>query len=246
MNPQSQNTVQSGMKKTLILVLGLLVFGLFIALPAVAQQAEEPEHVPTTPAQRAAESDYVVLAQLDVYKYEEKHKIPVRGETWFDVLLSYKAPERADRLLVFEEGVGHHLCYFKDAPLYGELSRFLLFLIKDPESSTGRLRGHPDGCALPVLTDSNNQYVVRWPTEGFPLDEAGEALVQEFEFQGPGSIVNLSAHLGFRIREIAEEQKLEHIPDDRRNRHALYRYTRGIPLSDYRIHIIGPENLRTP
>ena len=226
----------------------LMIAGLLWVVPAAAEDESDNadgEHQLTTPAERAAESDYVVLAQLDAYKYEEKRKFPVSGDTWFDVLLTYKAPRKIHRLTIFEEGLGDDKCYFDHVELFGEMPRFLLFLNDDPDSESGKLRGHPDGCAVAVVATTSNEYVVRWPLDSMRFEdpEAVEALTKEYDFHGPGAFVNLGELVGYRIEEEAARQHLEKV-EDRRGRHAVYRYTRGIPLNVFRTELIGAENLK--
>lgn len=221
---------------------------LLLALPLAAQESlgpadESTEDQPlTTPAQRAAESDYVVLAQLRIYKYETRRDIPVKGSTWFDVLVPYKVPGPVERLKVVEEGFGQGKCYFENVELFDEMPRYLLFLVDNPEGKPGELRGHPDGCALPVVISTDNRYVVRWPIENMRFEGDAEALVQEFEFQGPGAFVDLSDLVGYRRDEEIERLDLVQVEDDR-GRREIYRYTRGIPLSEFRSELIGSENL---
>ena len=223
---------------------------LLLSLPLAAQDASESdesadgdENKPlTTPSQRAAESDYVVLGQLHVYKYDTKREIPVGGHSWFDVLVSYKVPMPVERMKVFEEGFGEDKCYFDSADLFGEMPRYLLFLQDDPDSDAREVRGHDDGCALPVATTTDNQYVVIWPIENMRFEADAAALVEEFEFHGPGSLVDLSDLVSYRREEEIERLHLVPAKDDRRRRE-IYRYTRGIPLSVFRAELIGTENL---
>jgi hypothetical protein len=221
---------------------------LLLALPLAAQEASESSDESaddkplTTPAQRAAESDYVVLAQLHIYKYETRRDIPVEGDTWFDVLVPYKVPMPVERMKVVEEGFGEGKCYFDDVELFNEMPRYLLFLVDNPEGEAGEVRGHPDGCAVPVATTTDNRYVVRWPIENMRFEGDVESLVQEYELHGPGAFVDLSDLVGYRREEEIERLHLVEAEDDR-GRDFIYRYTRGIPLSDFRSELIGAENL---
>lgn len=223
---------------------------LLLALPLAAQDASESDESAdgddnepiTTPSQRTAESDYVVLGQLHVYKYEEKRDTPVSGHSWIDVLVPYKVPMPADRLKIVEEGFGEDKCYFDNAELFGEMPRYLLFLQKDPDGDAHEVRGHPDGCAVPVATTTDNEYVVLWPIEDMRFEADAEALVEEFEFHGPGSLVDLSDLVSYRREEEIERLHLVPVEDDRRRRE-IYRYTRGIPLSVFRSELIGTDNL---
>ncbi len=225
---------------------------LLLALPLAAQESSESAEASaepssgnqplTTPAERAAESDYVVLAQLRIYKYETRRDIPVNGDTWFDVLVPYKVPMPVDTLKVVEEGFGEGKCYFEDVELFGEMPRYLLFLIDNPDGGAGEVRGHPDGCAVPVVATTGNRYAVRWPIENMRFEGDAEALVQEFEFQGPGAFVDLSDLVGYRREEEIDRLHLVKADDDR-GRREIYRYTRGIPLGEFRSKLIGSDNL---
>ncbi|WP_376697507.1 hypothetical protein [Wenzhouxiangella sp. EGI_FJ10305] len=229
------------MKKITAIALMLLALPLAAQEGTESDESEENEPI-TTPSQRAAEADYVVLAQLDIYKYEEKREVPIEGDSWFDVLVPYKVPMPIERLKVVEEGFGEGKCYFEDAELFTEMPRYLLFLVDYEEGDAGEVRGHPDGCALPVVTTTDNQYVVRWPIENMRFEGDVESLVQEFEFQGPGSFIDLSDLVSYRREEEIERLHLVPAKDDRRRRE-IYRYTRGIPLGTFREALIGTDNL---
>ncbi|RFF27672.1 hypothetical protein DZK25_06555 [Wenzhouxiangella sp. 15181] len=224
-----------------------LSFLLLLAAPLAAQESSESDETSesepvTTPSQRAAESDYVALAQLDIYKYEEKREVPVGGASWFDVLVPYKVPAPIERLKVVEEGFGEGKCYFEDVELFTEMPRYLLFLVNYEDGDPGEVRGHPDGCALPIVITTDNQYVVRWPIENMRFEEDVESLVQEFEFQGPGAFIDLSDLVSYRREE--EVERLHLVPaNDDRGRREIYRYTRGIPLGTFRAELIGTDNL---
>lgn len=225
------------------IALSFLLLALSLAAQESSKSDESAENKPlTTPSQRAVESDYVVLAQLSVYKYEKKREVPVSGNSWFDVLVPYKVPMPVERMKVVEEGFGEHKCYFDEAELFGELPRYLLFLVDYEEGDAGEVRGHPDGCALPVVTTKDNQYAVRWPIDNMRFEGDVESLVQEFEFVGPGAFIDLSDLVSYRREEEAERLHLVPVEDDR-GRREIYRYTRGIPLGVFREELIGTENL---
>lgn len=219
---------------------------LLLSLPLAAQEAsesgesagDEEDRPLTTPSERAAESDYVVLAQIDVFDYEERRGVPVSGDTWVDVLVRYKVPRPSDRYKIVEKGHGEQKCYFPEADLWNELPRYLLFLVDKSDGEGREVSGHPDGCAVPVVTTTDNKYVVRWPIKHMRFESDVESLVQEFEFHGPGTVIDLENMLGFEREEAIERMHLEPV-EDRRFR---YRYTRGIPLRDFR-ELLGSENL---
>lgn len=205
---------------------------LILALPALAEDAPD---LPT-PEELAAGSDYIVLARLQAYDYEERRDIPVEGKTWFEVLVPYKVPSPTDTVRVIEEGFGEGKCYFDHIPLYEEMPRFLLFLVED---DNGNLRGHPDGCAIPLLVTTDNHYVVRWPVDTIELPEEAEALVQEFEFHGTAAFVDLGDLTRHRRERRIEKDHLAKVEDGKRGQ---YRYTRGILLEDFR-PFLGAENM---
>lgn len=207
------------------------LIALLLGLSLTAWADEEREL--RTPAELAAESDFVVLGKLEIYEYEKRRHIPVEGKTWFDVLVPYKVPRPTERVLVREEGIGEDKCYFDDVPLWDEMPRYLLFLIRDEE---GDIRGHPDGCAIPVLITTDNQYAVRWPIENLDVDEQAEALVREFEFHGAGAFIDLTEMTSIRRGETIERLYLAETDGKK------HRYTRGILLEDFR-QLLGAENL---
>ncbi|QKK03353.1 MAG: hypothetical protein HND55_12210 [Pseudomonadota bacterium] len=201
------------------------IFHYLALLALLTASAPGPaDETPRPLAKVAAESDWIVLAQLNVFDYEQRRGIPVSGETWFDVLLPYKVPQPAERLKVTEEGFGEGTCYFDEAKLWNELPRYLLFLVEDE----GELRGHPDGCSLPVLITADNRYAVRWPIRQFDLGNEAEALVREFDFQGPGAFVDLDDMTSIQRERRIESDFLAPVDDGR------YRYTRGIEMEDFR------------
>jgi hypothetical protein len=215
-------------------ILFILMLVLLFPLASMAEDEEERERDrPPTPFELAAESDYVVMARLLIYEYEQRRDIPVEGKTWFDVLVPYKVPRPVNRLRVVEEGFGDDKCYFDDIALYEDMPRYLLFLITDDE---GDVRGHPDVCALPILVTTDNRYVVRWPITRVTLDDDVEDLVQEFEFHGTGAFIDLSEMTSLRREDTIEELDLVQIERGK------YRYTRGILLEDFR-QLLGAENL---
>jgi len=243
--PSGAACVKDCMKQTSLTA--LLTFLLLFAGATSAQEPTEPDESAedrplTTPAQRADESDYVVLAQLHIYKYENKRDVPVAGDSWFDVLVSYKVPRPVERIKVVEEGFGERKCYFEDVELFNEMPRYLLFLVDYEQGEAGEVRGHPDGCAVPVVTTTDNRYAVRWPIENLRFDSDVESLVEELEFHGPGAFVDLSDMVGYRREEQIERLDLVPAEDDR-GRREIYRYTRGIPLGVFRKELIGTENL---
>jgi hypothetical protein len=238
LNSDDRRSVEDDMKR--LILIGLLA----LTAPVVAQDAADEDggdDALPTPAELAAESDYVLLAQLDVYEYERRREIPVSGSSWFDVLLPYKVPAPVERVKVAEEGFGEGKCYFDEADLWNEMPRYLLFLVDAEDEDGGNdgvpeVRGHPELCKVPVLATADNQYVVRWPLEGLRFEADVESLIEEFDFRGPAAYIDLTDRMSYEREAEVEEKQLELTEDGR------YRYTRGIPLTEFR-RLLGAENL---
>ncbi|MFU8833472.1 MAG: hypothetical protein ACNA7J_15140 [Wenzhouxiangella sp.] len=212
-----------------LFLIALLVWFL---LPTLALAEDEPPRA-MTPAELAADSDVVVLVQLDRVNYEFRRGFPVKGSAWVKVLVRYKVPEPMDRIRIVEQGFGDDRCYFDEIPMWQEQPRYLMFLNRDEERD---FRGHRDGCKLEVLVTRDNRYAVRWPQDALVLDEAGEQLVRELDFHGAGAFVDVSEMTSIRREDLQEKYYLEDVGDNN------YRYTRGILLEDFR-QLLGEENL---
>ena len=199
-----------------------ILLAFVLLMPLMVAASAEARGLP--PERMAAESDVVVVAQLERTDYEYRRGFPVAGRAWFRVLISYKNPRRVERLIVHEEGIKDIECYFPDDPGAIEQPRYLLFLKRDAEN---RLRGHPAGCALELLVTSDSRYALRWPQESMVLDDEGLKRVQEFEFQGPLSRIDASDETRTAREAMAERNYMRIDGTD------LY-YTRGILLGDFR------------
>lgn len=221
------------MKRYLTLLLFLLPA--FALAEESTPDAEESTPVAMSPAELAADSDLVVLAQLDRVNYEKRRGFPVEGTAWFNVLVRYKVPQPIDRIRLVEEGFGEDRCYFENVPMWLELPRFLLFL----NQAEGRnFEGNRNGCKLEVLVTRDNRYAVRWPQEGLHLTaEEEEQWVRELDFHGPSAYVDVSEMTSIRREDVQERYFLATDDENRR-----YRYTRGILLEDFR-RLLGEENL---
>lgn len=176
------------------------------------------------PERLAAESDLVVLAQLERVDYEYTRGFPVDGRAWFKVLIPYKMPKPMERIIVHETGLKEIECYFPDDPRAMEQPRYLLFL---QEGEDGKLWGHPEGCFLEILVTGSGRYAVRWPQDYLELNEEGRALVQELTFQGPLARIDASDQTRTARAEQAERYHMRIDDTD------LY-YTRGILLGEFR------------
>lgn len=201
---------------------------LFISSSAILVAQDDGGDAPArpTPAELAASSNLIVLAQLRFVEYDTPRESPVEGTARFEVLLPYKVPEPINRLTVYEQGVKEIECYFPDEPAAEEQRRYLLFLVPDPEEDT-RYRGNPRGCALEILTTTDGRYAVRWPQPAVRLDATPEDLVRPMDFTGPGARVYAGNMTSTSIeRRIAE---------DNMAREGDYLvYNRGIYLGDFR------------
>lgn len=188
----------TSMKTIILATLGLLLAG----NPLSAQP--EPHWL----AERASTSDLVMLAQLERIDYEYRRDFPVDGRAWFRPLITYKPIDGAPGLvIVTEKGLHENECYFPRMLPWDEGPRYLLFLVRDAE--TGTVRGHPEGCAIEVLVNSEGRYAARWPQLAFGGehgrgDEALQSRVETMRFQGPRSAIDASDLLAHQRRDRAE------------------------------------------
>ncbi len=186
-----------------------------------------------SPAELAAGSEVVVLAQLDRTNYEKRRGFAVSGSAWARVLVSYKVPHPLDLVQIVEAGLGTDRCYFDDIVLWQEMPRFILFLNAD---ETGRYQGNRATCRLDVLVTADHRYAVRWPQPGLNLVDDELHLVQELEFQGPRATIDASEMTSTRRQDTMSRYYMADESDGR------LRYTRGILLEDFRA-LLGAENL---
>jgi hypothetical protein len=201
---------------------------------ALANEPEEGDSPPDLhPSELASESDLVAVVQVDRTDYERRRGAPVAGTAWLEMLLPYKVPRPIDRVRIVEEGYGEDRCYFDDVPLWAEQPRYIVFL---KAAEKGDFEGHRSGCKLDVLVTADNRYAVRWPQDDLHLDESDEALVQELEFVGPGSAVDVTEMTSIRRDDLQQRYRLEDAGDGQ------YRYTLGIPLEDFRL-LLGADNM---
>ncbi len=183
-------------------------------------------------AQRAAESDIVVLAQLDRINYRYRDHFPVGGNVWLRPLRSWKTDLQGNELLaVHEQGLHDSACYFPQPLPWEERPRYLLFLVQSDDDETV-WRGHPKGCALEVLVTDSHRYAVRWPQAGFGAghgrdDAALQSLARAMTFQGPNSRIDASDLPAHQRRERAESDFMQID-----GTHLIP--TRGIELADLR------------
>ena len=100
-----------------------------------------------------------------------------------------KGGQPGDIIEVYEKGLHENECYFPNPSVFEEGRRYLLFLKSDPDKPE-RFRGLAEGCALDVLVDENNGYVLRYPASGIQLSDALEGLANEVVFGDPYAIEN--------------------------------------------------------
>ena len=212
------------MTKPFIVCLLLLGSSLGISQEQAVEKPSLPE--------LAAESDLVAIAQVTATEYEYTRGFPVSGVATLRILIPYKTPAAFDLIEVAEEGLKETECYFPEVTAWEEGRRFLVFLAHDEGD---RFKGHPRGCALPILVTDSNHYAVRIPQDIVRLGEAGEAAVRELVFTDPAARIYTDELTGTSIEAMIEELHLRKVGDD-------LIYTRGIILTDVR-QLIGPEAL---
>jgi hypothetical protein len=160
-----------------------------------------------------------------------------------------------DVIEVFEKGLHPSECYFETVSVFEEGRRYLVFLKRDPEDNE-RFRGLAQGCALEVLVNESNHYVVRFPADGIALSDDLDALAQPTRFADRYAVVdeedispdwrNEMAQAGFLVEFTPPEPSEGAIrpnwmpePEDP---HRYWLYTHGIDLGALR-RLIGAENL---
>lgn len=163
-------------------------FLLVLSLSLNAQE-HQPSITTTSLAQLAQKADAIVLAQVRDTDYFYRHEYPVGGSAFIKVLISYKLDRPANLIEVYENGLHQNECYFPNRTVFEEGRRYLLFLKHDPEQ-VDRYRGLTEGCALEVLVDSNNRYVLRVPADGIRLSDPLMEAAVELTFSDPYSIEN--------------------------------------------------------
>jgi hypothetical protein len=219
---------------------------------------------PSSLVELARKADFVGLAQVRDTDYLRRREIPVSGSAYLRVLIPYKSPagttasprpgdappEDAEALVeVYEKGLHESECYFPDPGVIEEGRRYLLFLRRDPDDAA-RYRGLPEGCAIDVLVDRENGYVVRVPVTGIRLTAAQSALLGQrtrtMQYSDPYAVVD-DEDLPPVLRDtmLAAGQIAPWTADDRAPDSAdplppppspprQWIYTLGVPLSEFR------------
>jgi hypothetical protein len=221
---------------------------------------------PSSLAELAHKADFVGLAQVRDTDYLRRREIPVSGSAYLQVLIPYKTAKGTAALPrpddapagdanqpvveVYEKGLHASECYFPDPGMFEEGRRYLLFLRRDPDDA-GRYRGLSEGCAIDVLVDRDNSYVVRVPVTGIRLTTAQAALLGQLarpmQFSDPYAVVD-DADLPPALRDTmlaarqiapyapaasAEARDLPQAPPAAATTRS-WLYTQGIRLTDFR------------
>lgn len=216
-------------------MLRILTLALLLCLPtALAQQAKGHAAGPVSLAELAALADLVVLAQTKDTDYLRRRDIPVSGSAYLKALITYKSDGPLDVLEVYDKGLDANECYFPNPTVFEEGRRYLLFLQRDRQDDT-RFRGLPQGCALDVLVNDQNQYVLRYPVDGIKLTDPLGQLAVEMKFSDSYAILQDSELLpSDRDAMLARGDITPHSSGQ-------WMYTRGIPLHHLR-GLMAAEN----
>ena len=217
-------------------MLRIYTLALLLCLPTGhAQPAKENAAGPVSLAELTALADLVVLAQTQDTDYRRRRDIPVSGSAYLKVLIPYKTDGPLDILEVYEKGLHSNECYFPTPTVFEEGRRYLLFLRKDPEDET-RYRGLPQGCALDVLVNDQNRYVLRFPVDGIKLSDRLDELAVGMKFSDSYAVVSDAELLPAAREAMREEGDISpHSPGQ-------WIYTRGVPLGQVRELMSAGEN----
>ena len=183
----------------------------------------------------AAKSDLVAVAQARDTDYFMRREIPVSGSAYLRVLIPYKADPSVDIVEIYDKGLHENECYFPNPTVFEEGRRYLLFLVRDPEDPE-RYRGHPEGCALEVLVDSENRYALRYPVNGIRLSDDMAALATPLSFSDSYALV--------RDEDLSPAERNAMLEAGQIEPHGegTWRYTMGISLGAAR-RLIAPQAL---
>jgi hypothetical protein len=219
---------------------------------------------PSSLVELARKADFVGLAQVRDTDYLRRREIPVSGSAYLRVLIPYQTatnpaasprpddarPEAGEALVeVYEKGLHESECYFPDPGVFEEGRRYLVFLRSDPDDAA-RYRGLAEGCAIEVLVDSDNGYVVRMPVTGIRLTAAQTALLERLarpmQFSDPYAVVDDEDLPPARrdameaAGQIAPRAADDHAPEPADplslppSPPRQWMYTQGVPLSEFR------------
>lgn len=179
-----------------------------------------------TLAQLAARAHLVVLAQVRDTDYVYRREFPVDGSAFLKVLIAYKSGQAGDIIEVYEKGLHDNECYFPNPTVLEEGRRYLLFL-KEDSVHPERYRGLDQGCALDVLVDSSNRYVLRLPVSGIRLADPLNDMDDAVEFADPYALEDDESLPPLKRKELLAAGWLAPKGD-------RYIYTRGVALSKVR------------
>jgi hypothetical protein len=210
-------------------------FASLLALLPVASAAVEEPASAVSLAELAARSDLVALVQVRDTDYRRQRDIPVSGSAYLRVLIPYKGAARDELVEVYEFGLHERECYFPDPTVFEEGRRYLLFVVRDSEDPR-RFRGHPQGCALEVLVDEQNGYVLRYPADGALITDDLAALARPTRFSDGYSLLDDAELLPARRDSLLAAGAIEAVGEDR------WRYTQAVPLTEAR-RLIAPGAL---
>ena len=196
-----------------------------------------PRLMAVTPATLAEESDLVAVAVVEQADYQKTRNFPSSGSAFLKLLIVYKGDEEVgDWIEVKEKGLGDEKCYYPEPnPFVFEGARFFVFLRKENDV----YRGVAPGCKVPLYVTDSNQYAVQYPVDG--LDVPPEA-AQKLTFTDPAAVVEAGDFTSSQITELTETYHAELIPTGPYEPNLQnYRYTMGVPLSDFRRLAFPPQ-----
>ncbi len=185
-------------------------------------------------AELAASADTIVLAQVRDTDYLYRRDFPVEGSAFLKVLIPYKLDQNPDIIEVFEQGMHSNECYFQNPTVFEEGRRYLLFLRRDTEKPE-RFRGLAQGCALDVLVDRDNRYVLRLPITGIDLSDSLAELGSTYDFTDAYAVENDETLKPAQREELLSGGWI-------RAEEESYIYTSGIELSVIR-RLMGPDGV---
>ena len=189
------------------------------------------------PATLAEESDLVAVAVVEQADYQKTRSFPSSGSAFLKLLIVYKGDEQAgDWIEVKEKGLGDEKCYYPEPnPFVFEGARFFVFLRKENDV----YRGVAPGCRIPLYVTDANQYAVRYPVDGLDIPEQA---AQKLTFTDPAAVVEAGDFTSAQITELTETYHAELIPTGPYEPNLQnYRYTMGVPLTDFRRMAFPPE-----
>ena len=219
----------------------LLTFaGILHAQQTPMEMAGQLDETATLPppslADVAGAADFIGLVQVMDTDYEYQREFPTGGTAYLRVLIPYKVNRPVPDIIdLYEEGLHEYECYFPDTSPGEEGQRFLLFARDNPEVE-GQFVGMEQGCAMTVLVNRDNEYVLQYPLAGLEVsNQLGDLAV-------PVDYADAHAVIEYEDLEVEERNALlaagflEELED------RTYKPTHGISLSDFR-QLIGEENL---